>query len=126
MKIAQEDQDDFNSAVGTGEMLTLTGTYYWYLSKKLALMAQTAYLPYYGSVVSEVESQSGDVSINAQAELDPKKLNEAFALIGAAAFSWGAFNLHAGIGYGNVFLTGLGLVVPARTVYPYLNFYVRL
>jgi hypothetical protein len=124
--LAEDDSDDFNSAVGTADMLSVTGSVYAYLSKKFALIGQASYLPYHGSVISEVNTQTGDTTISAQAELRAEELNNAFSVMGGAAFSWGAFNLQAGLGYGNIFLTGLGLVVPSRMVYPYLNFYARL
>jgi hypothetical protein len=51
--------------------------------------------------------------------------NLAWQLVPGVFFSWGTFNLRAGVGYGSFFLPQLGMFVPTKMVVPELELAFR-
>lgn len=48
---------------------------------------------------------------------------QAFSIVPSVVFSWGTFNLRAGLGYGNYSVPMVNLVLPKKTVVPDLDLY---
>lgn len=51
--------------------------------------------------------------------------NLAWQLVPGVFFSWGTFNLRAGVGYGSFFVPRLGMFIPTKTVVPELELAFR-
>ena len=58
-------------------------------------------------------------------EVNPEDVQDAWAVVAGVALSWDQVNLILGLGYGDLFLPGVGLVVPGPFPVPVLDFYVR-
>lgn len=70
----------------------------------------------------------GDTTATVGLETDVTSLNNEFAVIPGAVFSWRRANLRVGIGYGALFVEGVGLVVPdsiSRNITGEFDLFVR-
>jgi hypothetical protein len=60
-------------------------------------------------------------NVELNGEVTVENADFAWQVVPGAFFSWGTFNLRAGLGYGSFFLPRLGLVVPKKTIVPELE-----
>jgi hypothetical protein len=109
-------------------VLQLWETLEWRLSPVVAFTLFVRWLPY---VSNGVLKGTIDVDENTdgtiEAEVSTEDLKNAWAVIPGFVFSWKRANLKLGLGYGDLFLPGIGLVVPgpfprAGTPAPVLDF----
>jgi hypothetical protein len=117
-------ESSVGGAVGQSNFqLALSGEYRF--NKHAALNLLVRFAPYVQPLQLTTDAEVGgdtDVTIDAEFESDNQN---AFLIQTGMTFSWGIWNLRAGIGYGNVFIPGPLLVTAVRTVVPDFDFYVR-
>jgi hypothetical protein len=94
-------------------LLQLTGTFEWRLSRVAAFTFNARFTPYvskavfHGSIGID-DNTSGTIEV--EQSLDD--LKNTWAIVPGFLFSWERANLKLGVGYGDLFLPGIGLVVP--------------
>lgn len=111
-------------AVGQSNVqVALTAEYR--ISSHVALNLVTRFAPFVEPLQITSEAEVGDdTNVVLQAEVDGGAQN-GFLIQPGVTFSWGMWNLRAGLGYGNIFIPGPMLVSGMRTLVPDFDFYVR-
>lgn len=108
----QPDGGDIEGALVVS-VLQLWETLEWRLSPVVAFTLFVRWLPY---VSSGVIKGTIDIDENTdgtiEAEVSTEDLKNAWAVIPGFVFSWKRANFKLGVGYGDLFLPGIGLVVP--------------
>ncbi|MEM7434698.1 MAG: hypothetical protein AAF436_06060 [Myxococcota bacterium] len=103
--------------VAVVNMLQIWGMLEWRLSPVVALTMTLRWLPYVSDTVAranlEIDDNTGAI-IGIQVEVFD--LENAFAAIPGAVFSWERANIRVGVGYGDFFVESVGLVIPASIV----------
>lgn len=98
-------------------ILQVWGMLEWRLSRIAAFTLTVRWAPYVSNVVVKGEL---DIDRNTDAiigiEIDVVDLNNAAAIIPGFVFSWDRANLRVGVGYGDLFVKSLGLIVPQSTL----------
>jgi len=93
--------------------------------KHVALNLVTRLAPFVQPLALSTDAElNGDTTVNVQAEVESGTQN-AFLVQPGVTFSWGIWNLRAGLGVGNIFIPGPALVSGVRTLVPDFDFYVR-
>lgn len=103
----------------------LAATAEYRLGPHVAVNLVTRFAPYIQPLAIASEGEiNGDTSIEIQAEIEGD--NEfGFLVQPGLTFSWGIWNLRAGLGMGNIFIPGPALVTGIRTLVPDFDFYAR-
>jgi hypothetical protein len=101
-------------SAGTNLIFPLTRVFAVYLGGRLLLHQS----PVSVSSNTRVDSHT-NVEINGEVKVE--NADFAWQVVPGVFFSWGTFNLRAGLGYGSFFLPRLGLVVPERRIVPELE-----
>lgn len=117
-------ESSVGGALGQSSFQTaLSGEYRF--DKHAALNLLVRFAPYVQPLQLTTDASVGtDTAVVLQAEVESDNQN-AFLIQTGVTFSWGIWNLRAGVGYGNIFIPGPQLVTAIRTVVPDLDFYVR-
>ena len=95
------------------------------LSRVVALTLRGRWVPWASATAIETTATldaGGQLDVQAAATMP---ITNAWAVIPGVALSWGVFNLEVGLGYGNVFLPGIGLVTGNQYPAPELDIYAR-
>jgi hypothetical protein len=117
-------ESSVGGAVGVSNFQVALSAEYRF-SQHVALNLLTRYAPYVQPLQLTTDVQVGtDTEVQVQAEVESDNTN-AFLVQAGVTFSWGIWNLRAGVGYGNVFIPGPQLVAAYRTIVPDFDFYVR-
>ena len=110
-------------------LLQLWGMLEWRISRVTALTLTVRWLPYVSDTVVrgnlEIDPNTGAI-IGIEVEIFD--LTNAFAVTPGFVFSWDRANIRLGVGYGDFFLEGVGLVVPGsafHNISPELDIFVR-
>jgi len=91
----------------------------------VALNLLTRFAPYVQPLELTTDAEVGpDTVVQLEAEVESGNQN-AFLIQPGVTFSWGIWNLRAGLGVGNIFIPGPLLVSGLRTLVPDFDFYVR-
>jgi hypothetical protein len=101
-------------SAGTNLIFPLTRVFAVYVGGRL-LLHQT---PVRVSSNTRVDSHT---TVEVNGEVKVENADFAWQVVPGVFFSWGTFNLRAGLGYGSFFLPRLGLVVPKKTIVPELE-----
>jgi hypothetical protein len=117
-------ESSVGGALGQSSFQTaLSGEYRF--DKHAALNLLVRFAPYVQPLQLTTDADVGtDTAVVLQAEVESDNQN-AFLIQAGMTFSWGIWNLRAGVGYGNLFIPGPQLVTAVRTVIPDLDFYAR-
>jgi hypothetical protein len=85
----------------------------WRLSRVTAFTFTARWTPYVSNSVLEGNIDVDDnTSGTIEVEVSTDALRNTWAIIPGFLFSWKRANLKLGIGYGDLFLPGVGLVIP--------------
>jgi hypothetical protein len=102
--------------------LQLVSTLEWRVSTVTAFVLHGRYLAFQnasGRVSSTLHPDKfTTVDLRAVASTDALDFPFAFSLVPSAVFSWDVFNLRLGLGYGNLSVPGVNLVLPNKTLIP--------
>ncbi len=111
------------------DMLQLYGMLEWRINRVVSLTLTARWLPYVSDTVAQGELIiDEDTGAIIGIQVDVFDLQNEFAIIPGAVFSWKRANLRVGVGYGALFLEGLGLVVPSSAlsgISPEFDVFVR-
>jgi hypothetical protein len=77
------------------------------------------------TVPFEVTAQVDDANVTLEGNVEMASIDGAYQIVPGVAFSWKAFNLRLGVGYGNFFVPNLGLVSSYQGFMPDLELYFR-
>lgn len=113
------------SGTGAHENLQIASQLELRLSRVVALTLRGRWVPWASATAIETTAtldSGGQLELQAAATTP---ITNAWAVIPGVALSWGVFNLQVGLGYGNVFLPGIGLVSENRYPAPEFNIYAR-
>lgn len=103
----------------------LAATAEYRLGPHVAVNLVTRFAPYIQPLTIASDGEiNGDTSVEIQAEVDGDN-QFGFLVQPGLTFSWGIWNLRAGLGFGNIFIPGPALVTGIRTLVPDFDFYVR-
>jgi hypothetical protein len=123
---AEQDDLEINGAT-LADNAQLHASWEWRLTRISALLLCLRYLPFQGDPIFQSTVQvDARTSADVEATLDTEDMQHSLAGSVSGAWSWKHFNLRAGIGYGALFLSGPGLVLPLKYPYPELTLYWRL
>lgn len=111
------------------DLLQLWGMFEWRLSRVVALTLTLRWVPWASDVLVRGEvvidpNTGATVGIN----VEFVDLTNAYAIIPGFVFSWKRANIRVGVGYGNFFIEGFGLVAPASALHnvsPEFDVFVR-
>ncbi|MGB8222116.1 MAG: hypothetical protein WCF10_05990 [Polyangiales bacterium] len=93
-------------------IMQLWGVFEWRLSRVTAFTLTARWVPWASNTVVQGDINIGDNTDGTiEAELRTQ-LQNAWAIVPGFVFSWARTNLKLGVGYGDLFLPGIGLVVP--------------
>ncbi|KPK12975.1 MAG: hypothetical protein AMJ62_15600 [Myxococcales bacterium SG8_38] len=110
--IVQAEGNDVGGAVVVN-LLQVFGMLEWRLSRVTAFTFLVRWAPYVSNSVLRGDITIGDDTEGTiEAEVDTDDLKNAWALVPGFTFSWARTNLKLGVGYGDLFLPGIGLLVP--------------
>lgn len=123
---AEQEDLEINGAT-LADNAQLHASWEWRLSRVSALLLTLRYLPFQGDPVLQSTVQvDARTTADVDATVDTENMQHSVAGSVSGEWSWEHFNLRAGIGYGALFLSGPGLVVPLKYPYPELTLYWRL
>lgn len=111
------------------DMLQLWAMLEYRASRVVALTFTIRWLPYVSNAVAEgtvMVDENTDAQVGL--ETDITSLDNEFAVIPGVVFSWARANLRVGVGYGALFVEGVGLVVPdsiSRNITGEFDLFVR-
>jgi hypothetical protein len=95
------------------------------LGPHVAVNLVSRFAPYIQPLAITSEGEiNGDTSVEIQAEIESDN-QFGFLVQPGLTFSWGIWNLRAGLGVGNIFIPGPALVTGIRTLVPDFDFYAR-
>jgi len=110
-------------------LLQLWGMFEWRISRVTAFTLTVRWVPWASNVVVrgnlDVDPNTGAII---GLEVEVFDLTNAFAIIPGFVFSWDRANLRVGVGYGDFFLEGFGLLIPGSTlkyISPEFDVFVR-
>jgi hypothetical protein len=110
--VAEAGGADVEGAVVVN-LLQLSATIEWRTSRVTAFTLTTRWIPYVSDSVLQgtidIDENTGGTI---EAEVDTDALMNAWAIIPGVVFSGARANFRLGVGYGSLFLPGIGLVVP--------------
>ncbi len=115
---------DFKGS-GAQDNLQLATQLEWRVSRVVALTLRGRWVPWASATALESTvtlDSGGKLELSAAATIP---ITNAWAVIPGIALSWGVFNLEVGLGYGNIFLPGVGLVTGNKYPAPELDIYAR-
>lgn len=117
-----------SSATGAGihDNLQLNAQFEYDFSEHVAFTFLARWVPWASPLALESEVQvDPDTHVEADIAWETSNIKNAYALIPGVHLSWGVFHLQVGCGYGNIFIPGVGLVAPKKTVAPQFDIYAR-
>lgn len=113
------------SGSGAHDNVQIAGQLEWRLTRVTALTLRGRWVPWASPTAIETEATleaGGRVTVEAAATTP---IDNAWQVVPGVAFSWEVLNLHLGMGYGNIFLPGVGLVTGFKYPVPEFNLYFR-
>lgn len=118
-------QDSDFKGSGAQDNIQLATQIEWRVSRVVALTLRGRWVPWASAAALESTvtlDAGGQLEVSAAATMP---ITNAWAVIPGVALSWGVFNLEVGLGYGNIFLPGIGLVTGNKYPAPELDIYAR-
>ncbi len=111
---------------GAQNNLQFSGGFEWRLSRVTALTFVARWAPIVTdtkvtATVPVDEATTADV----EGQLLTSEASNAWLVQPGVALSWATFNLQVGVGYGDLFLPGMRLVAPQKTIVPDLGIFFR-
>ena len=90
----------------------LWGVFEWRLTRVTAFTLTVRWVPYAGRVTFQGDIDIGDDTAGTIEGEIGTRLKNSYSFVPGFVFSWARANLKLGVGYGDLFLPGIGLVVP--------------
>jgi hypothetical protein len=115
---------DFKGS-GAQDNLQIATQLEWRISRVTAFTLRGRWVPWASATAIETTvtlDAGGRLEVQAAATTP---ITNAWVVIPGVALSWSVFNLNVGLGYGNVFLPGIGLVSGNQYPAPELNIFAR-
>lgn len=110
------------------DLLQFWGMVEWRLTRVTAFTFIVRWVPYVSDTVVQGSLDVDNPTVGVKLQSEVTELKNGFALIPGFSFSWDRANIRLGVGYGDFFVDGFGLVVPGSTlsyVSPELDIFVR-
>ena len=96
------------------------------LGRVVALYARGRYQLWQRDIPFDAESGPDEyTAMEAEGNVAPLYIRNAWQALGGVALSFRAIHLQLGVGYGDLFLPAIGVVVPYRGVLPDANLFIR-
>jgi hypothetical protein len=96
------------------------------LRPAVALYARGRYQLWQRDIPFDATSDPNEyTAVDAEGTVKPLYQRRAWQALGGVALTWRAVNLQLGVGYGDLFLPAVGVVVPYRGILPDANLFIR-
>ncbi|MEI7894162.1 MAG: hypothetical protein WCI05_13800 [Myxococcales bacterium] len=119
--VGQYKADAFQGVAGT-DNLQLTGSFEWRFNRVTALVVQGRYQVFQRATAQANSTTNPDgyttLDVAAAGGSGDIELKTYFSIVPSVAFSWEKFNLRLGVGYGNMNVSPINMMIPIRTPIP--------